>query len=38
MDVIRRVIDNGGLVVAGTDVPLVYNGVELHVSLRPLAA
>ena len=37
VDVTRRIIDNGGLVVAGTDVPLVYNGVELHANLRPLA-
>ncbi|SEH41844.1 WD40-like Beta Propeller Repeat [Halopenitus malekzadehii] len=32
----KRIIDNGGLVVAGTDVPLTYNGVELHANLRPM--
>jgi Tol biopolymer transport system component len=34
----RRILDNGGLILAGTDAPLVYNGVALHANLRPLAA
>lgn len=36
VNVAKRIIDNGGLVVAGTDVPLTYNGVELHANLRPM--
>lgn len=36
VNVAKRILDNGGLVVAGTDVPLTFNGVELHANLRPL--
>lgn len=34
----KDIIDSGGLVLAGTDVPLVVNGVSLHGNLRPLTA
>lgn len=34
----KEIVDAGGLVVAGTDVPLVVNGVSLHGNLRPLTA
>ncbi|MDT3437760.1 amidohydrolase family protein [Haloarcula sp. 1CSR25-25] len=38
VSVAKRIVDNGGLVVTGTDVPLTFNGVELHANLRPLVA
>lgn len=33
---LKKIMDNGGLVLAGTDVPLVHNGVNLHADLRAL--
>jgi hypothetical protein len=32
----KNIVESGGAVLAGTDAPLIYNGVGIHANLRPL--